>query len=223
MKGRFVKKRKRRVAVPSSEPGRAREYIKPSEHIQPGDRFVLFVRASSETQDTHRQKVALREALTVGGARAVGIIDAHCKGYGDQWAKLLRRARKHAKRHRAKLLATETSRFVRGSNFEFDKEARPMDADFLELRYWTRGITLVTLAHPDASPKEQRQLWSRQGQDARGGNRGGRPRNRRPGSELEIRVARRMRKRGYSYGEIAKKRNRPRSTVQSWTSDIRTP
>lgn len=237
---------KRPYYVPASMrfiQGKPSDYILPFSSIRHGDKVVLYVRVSSPSQDPLRQITSLRKALSEVGAVVVKVLGFRCSGYDNgcddgysnlpawatcSWIDSLLEASQVARRHAAKLVATETDRFIRSrminTRLKSSWDARPTKSELDDLRDLTNGITLVTLDDPDSTPKDVKAQSSIQGQDARGGDRGGRIAKPVPGCKrsrrLEKRpIARRLRRKGSSYGEIAKELKLPRSTIQTWTQD----
>ena len=104
--------------------------------------------------------------------------------------KAVRKARVKIKKGKsAIIIATSSDRFLRSRNFntKTNPEVLPTEAEFVELRKLTRKVPLVTLLHPDMSPRQVRSYVSKWGQKVKG-NKGGRPKMNKPGYKKQRRL-----------------------------------
>jgi hypothetical protein len=173
-----------------------------------------FLRGNHKDQERN-----LRRELAELGANVVGV--EYYEGPGCHGAGICRSAAR-AEALGAKLAAETTSRFVRSDDYHPGKnpDVRPSEEDLECLRAWTRGVPLVTLLHPDATPSEERSYQRKRGQRAKGRT-GGRPATKRPGSKKRRRLntqewVQSLRANGMSIRIIASKTGVPRSTVYDW-------
>ena len=109
----------------------------------------------------------------------VNVIDVvRCVGSGTDhfW---LAPAVEKARRYNAKLFAESTDRLIRHPAYHSKRnpDAQAREPDLQDLQFCTKGVTLVTDLHPDASPQEVRSYQRKRGQRLKG-KRGGRPRKR---------------------------------------------
>lgn len=165
------------------EPAKASRYIGHIDGVvRSGDKVVLWCRESSRTNKSHLadQEVALRAAAESRGAIVVDVVRHIGPGYdhdhGDApcWWAAVARAADVAENHGAKLLATETDRFIRDPACFISPKSQPRESDFRRLAAAADGVSLATLAAPDAPPSEARSRQTKRGQAATG-RKGGRP------------------------------------------------
>lgn len=128
-----------------------------------------------------------------------------------------------ARKAGAVLVAATRCRFIRRSSFDGTHETEPPSLGDLRLLHkLADGVTLATLADPDASPAENRSEHTRRGKAAKG-NPGGRPvEGRRSFRSKWQPVALELHKRGWSLRPIAQEISRragrsvSHTTVAKW-------
>lgn len=203
--------------------GKASDFIKPFD-LPPGALVVLACRVSGRRQrgDTLTGQVAwVRYQIALRGVRAVEVVTHVGPGWDPWW---LARAAAIAAEYGAVLVADSTDRFIRSPAYggtAQNFQARPTDLE--ELSYWTEGVPLMTLLHPDATPAEVRAHQRRRGQWA-SGNKGGRPAAHAAGykkqqrEELLPRVVE-LHHAGLSGRQISADTGVPEATVRRWISE----
>lgn len=201
--------------------GNASGYISHA-NLQHGDKVVLACRVSTYQQDVkgnlRNQTLNLSAEVEKLGAEVVGIVRYAGPGSDPYW---LYRAKAIAEQYGAKIVAESTNRLIRHpdyhSKLNYSAQARTIELE--DLSYWTRGVELTTVLHPDATPKEERAYQTKRGQRAknRKGGRRMRPKKRRESLKPE---AIRLRKNGNSIRAIARQINVPKSTIQRWVADF---
>lgn len=197
-------------------PGKASRYIDPIE-IAPGDRIIIVCRVSSEAQrrngNLNTQEAQLAQAVYERNGTVIAVFSEVCQGNDLLW---LINAAAIAKLNGASILAYSTDRFVRQPAFSprAFHDFEPRESDFRHLRFYTEGVRLMTLFHPDATQNEVR------GERAKG-NEGGRPRKamrpRRYKPRCDAATVTRMlglHSEGHSLQDIADETGYSRSTVQ---------
>ena len=182
--------------------------------------MVIACRESGWEQNrTHklkRQAAYLRNYVRERGGKVIALFTHVGSGWDATW---IGNAADEARENGAKILFECVNRAARHpayhSESNFTAQARTSDLE--DVRYWAKGVELVTVLQPDATPEEERSFQTKRGQSI-SGNKGGRPRKRqrtiRP--HETIRQAMELRAAGSSYGEIANALDVPRATVQSW-------
>ncbi len=232
--GRNLVSAKRRL-----ESGTASKYISHFEaEIQPGDNVVLWCRESHRQNAPHLDdlEATLRNAATKRRVNVVGVHRCIVLGFDcsdcsrnrprGSWVVELVRAAELAKKHGAKLLATETDRFVRHPAYEpkLNPTAQARECDLADLVFWTGGVPLLTLLHPDSPPSKVKSNQSKRGQQAVG-HKGGRPPVAEPIAKPGDKKRRReemlplvlkLHSRGLKLGQIAGETDVPRRTVSRW-------
>jgi len=208
--------------------GTASNYIKPIDDVQPGDKVVLCCRVSTyeqgRTEKLTRQVAYLRQEMERREAAVVYVIRHVGSGRNPYW---LAKAVVIAKEHGAKLVAESTSRFIRHPGYHSVQNwtAQARDVDLEDLRWWTKGMTLVTLLNPDASPADERSYQSKRGQRAKG-RKGGRPKQNEAGYKKQRRISNLpkvywMNVCGLSIRRIATMLQVPTMTVHGWIQRLR--
>lgn len=153
--------------------------------IYPGDRVLVFGRASSGPQEANGnaadQTKFLSNFVEEKSAIVVGTFEIQHSGWADlddscefasrDWildAVIL------AIQNEAKILAESTDRFVRHPHFHtehgFDLQAT--DYDLQDLAMWTMGVSLHTYLHPNATHGEVRSHQTKRGKQAKGSHGG---------------------------------------------------
>lgn len=202
--------------------GTASEYIM-HDGIERGDRVVLACRVSTCEQHRDRnladQELHLRQEMERRGAVVVDVVREVGPGCYPSW---LARAADIARRRGAKVVAESLSRLIRSPYYHSvdDPDARPRTSDLDDLRASTKGVELVTLLDPDATPRQERGYQSIRGQRQKR-RRGGRPLAKRPGY-VKARRERLLphvladRRNGMTVRAIAEKHGLPFTTVALW-------
>lgn len=209
--------------------GDASRYIRRFDILRPDDPVVLWVRVSAldgnELQREWSQELFLRRELKRRGAKIVGVIPHTGSGWmhsGNPW--YLSQAARHCRLHGAALVALTPNRFVRSPFYpRVSFRAQATEDDLQELEACTRGVTLVTYTDPTATDSEERSALIKAGR-AITGNRGGRPKSRKPGHCIRRRQrlrpeAQALHQQGESYRRIAAILDVPLSTVRRWTQN----
>lgn len=165
------------------ERGKASNYIRPIEAIQPGDRVVLWCRVSTRWQQERKgnlddQEANLRRVAEERGATVVDVARHVVSGCAneDEYHDLLDRladAAELATQHGAKLLAENTSRLIRHPSYDSNPTAQARELDLRELRRATEGVVLVTHLDPDATPRQEQKYHEERGKREREARAGG--------------------------------------------------
>jgi hypothetical protein len=141
-------------------------------------RVVLYVRASSAWQkengnlDEAKQE-ALRQLKALGCTVIAVFSEVANSSIDGLYRFAFFKAIACAKRHGAILVSPSRDRLLRHEFFKkTNRTELPMISEYRLLRFWTSGIHVATLLHPD---KPARGLQIKRGQRAKG-NRVGRPR-----------------------------------------------
>ncbi len=206
----------------SYEPGKASDYILPIDAIQPGDRFIICARVSTEQQfqdgNLRDQVERLRQIVAERGATVIDVVDFVGPGSFTYW---LRDAAEKARKVHANLLAESPCRLVRPIGWRPQNPVDTLVEDFRKLQRATEGVPLVVaLMDSDAAPAVVKSCQTKRGQQEKG-RKGGRPVSARPGDTKKRREkllphVRQLRQGGLSLGEIAKETGIAKSTVQDW-------
>lgn len=201
---------------------------------------VGLARESTQSNASHlvEQVEAIQKGCERRGLKLAGVIRHVGPGYGlgeldlgrRSWSDALLEARRLARECGADLIvATEADRLVSNQfcasptqqRRSGQKWERPQatKAELEQLRMFTGGVILATLAPPDAPPSEAISVRTKRGQGKPGGSKGGRPAK--PGYKKRRRLrlqsrARRLRGAGASWREIARRLNVKPSTVRDW-------
>jgi hypothetical protein len=211
-----------RVGYLVARPGKASRYISQVGTV-PIRRVYIVCRVSKPHQRANLadQKAHLRSEAARLGLTVVGEVCVVANAGDPLW---LATAAYKAKKLRAALLAETTCRFVRSPHFSAKLTAKrqelPSDGDYWYLHYMTGGVSVLTVADPDAPPTANRSLHRIRGQQQKG-NVGGRPEAKKPGFKRQRYIekapqARQMRAAGQSLASIARALGVPKSTVQDW-------
>ena len=145
--------------------------------IVPGTLVVLCCRVSRDKQNRDGnlddQERYLRQTLEAMGAVVVAVVRHVGPGTDLGW---LARAAKLAKKHGAVLVAESTSRFCRHPGYHSSEwpDAQARESDLEDLPYFTEGVPLATLLHPDATPAKEKAFQTNRGRQMKGRT-GGRP------------------------------------------------
>lgn len=221
----------RRVG-PKSKPAKASEYLQHLDEYykqQPDIQAILYCRDSTRHQgcnlDTYEE--VLRRELNQRGISIVGRCYREiCSGsdFDNRWKleQAVEKAKKLiAKGIQAVIVAPSSDRFLRNRFFTTDHpDILPTEAEFEQLIALGCGVPLATLLHPDMSPEEVRGYQSKWGQSTKG-NKGGRPREKRPGYKKQRRKEKlnkviELHKQGVNPCQIAAFTLVPVSTVNDW-------
>jgi hypothetical protein len=204
-------------------PGKASNYFT-YDNIKPGDLVVLACRVSGweqeRTKKLNRQVANLRKLVKARGARIAAIFKHVGSGQDPVW---LGNAADEALENGAKIVVECVNRAIRHpayhSKKNFTSQAQTIDLE--DMKFWTKGLELVSILAPDATPQEERSYQTRRGQ-AESGNKGGRPRKqtRRLWQVATKRLAIDLHLQGTSYRKIAAETGVPVSTMQRWFADI---
>ena len=219
------------ISVPST-PATASQYLHylDTYHKQHPDMVAeIYCRVSAGMQgrkgnlNTHEK--ILRSKLK---QRNIPVVGCHCEVSSgwilDHNRGALVQAVKEAKQRKAHtvIVTTSSDRYVRNRNFHTKErpEILPTEEDFKKLVELTCNVPLVTLLNPDMPPHKVRGIQSKWGQRAKG-NKGGRPRKRKPGYKKKRRAQKLttvmwLNKRGKTLSDIVDKTGVARSTVKDW-------
>jgi DNA invertase Pin-like site-specific DNA recombinase len=210
-------------AILRNGPGKASNLIRQAKsEIKPGDKVVLCCRVSHCTQNHNGnlrdQEARLRRCMKKVGAVVMAVC-THVGSGVDKWSVL--QAATEAREHGAKLVAESTDRFIRHEDYHSSKnpDAQARETDLEDLGYLTRGVTLSTLLHPDATPARVRSFQRKRGQWAKG-HKGGRPLAKKKRREKLLPDVLRLHVTGKSCRAIAAMLGLPRSTVHRWSRHL---
>jgi hypothetical protein len=124
----------------------------------------------------------------------------------------------------AVVVAETTDRYVRHERYtNLNQDLQATLEQMQEVSRIAGDVKLFTRIDPDATPSECRSAQIERGQDQKG-QKGGGNRKKEPGWKKELREAkkpeaRKMLKRGMSYGQIGKALGVNRRTVWGWLND----
>jgi hypothetical protein len=189
-------------------PGRASDYLKYIDQLNPGDCVVIWLRVSTHlqfhSQNMEGQERQLRAVLEEIGVSVVGVIRHVGSGTDPLW---LTKAVVVAKEKGAFIVGESTDRFVRHPAYHSvdAPTLRARKPDLEHLTYWADGVKLFTSISPDAELDEVRSWQTTRGIEFKGGKpkrKHLKPRGKER-REAYIRLAMRFRKRGASYRQIA--------------------
>ncbi len=197
-------------------------------HCEHSDmRAIIYLRVSACSQN-HNKNLENHEKVLRRKLERLSIPVLGCfHDVGSGWITnhkrgVLRKAICKARKFRNTVVITTSSdRFLRNRNFETNEpDLLPTVAEFETLKKLACDVPLVTLLHPDMSPKKVRSYQSKWGQKTKG-NKGGRPIEKRPGYKKKLRekklsIVRRLLKKGKNTTEIARNICVARSTVSDW-------
>ena len=199
--------------------------------VQPGERVILHCRVSTDDQRPHLagQERLLRQLVADRGGRV--LLAVHRVGPGSDLA-LLRPALAIARLCNTNILAETLDRLIRPTTFHpYLAPHAPLTRDDLRrLAQVAKGVRLMTIVHPDASPSSAHGFQTKRGQLA-SGNPGGRPRrhdnepgHRRRRRDRLLEDVLRLRQAGLSSRDIAERirhetgEELSHRTVQLWIS-----
>jgi len=221
----------RRVG-PKSKTAQASKYLQHLDEYykqQPDIQAILYCRDSTRHQgcnlDTYEE--VLRRELNQRGISIVGRCYREiCSGsdFDNRWKleQAVEKAKKLiAKGKRVVIVAPSSDRFLRNKYFTTDQpDILPTEAEYEKLKELTCGVSLITLLDPDMPPEEVRGYQSKWGQSAKG-NKGGRPREKRPGYKKQRRKEKlnkviELHKQGVNPCQIAAFTLVPVSTINDW-------
>jgi hypothetical protein len=200
-----------------------KEYFKQ----RPDMRALIYARGSTSAQAYRRNldtyEKVLRRKLKKLNIPIVGCYREVSSGVVLNYDRVvLVNAAKEAIIQKAVIVAPSTDRFLRNKDFntKTNPYVLPTEAEFEELKKLTGNVPLVTLLHPDMSPRKVRGYVSKWGQKAKG-NTGGHPILKRPGykkkrREKELPKVRQLLKKGNNPTEIHRILDIPRSTISGW-------
>ncbi len=221
-------RRRLREKYPPAVPGKASNYITSLEELVRKRiplKAALLGRVSACMQNhkgnLNDQLVSLRQAVE---AYAIPIV-CEFKEVGSGWwheRERLDAAARRALDEGAVLLAESTDRFIRSIYYDSKRNpsAQPSVPEYEELRRATKGVTLVTILHPDTPWKEVRSYQSKRGQQTKG-NKGGRPKINKAGYKKKSRLEKlsrvlRLRKKSASWGDINALTGVAKTTASDW-------
>ena len=204
--------------------------------IQSGDKVVLWMRESIKQNDSKlkQQEQELRRECNRRGVTIVAlplhIVPRHIvHGYDHdddslKWSEELVKAVEIARKRDAKLVATETDRFLRrpydSSESWPNALGLPRSEDLERFQQLTNGVRCLTLQEPDATPEANRGQQTRRGLQ-HSTKRAGRPLTRNPGylvqrKSKKLSEVQELHENNYSLNEIFKQTGVPRSTSSRW-------
>ncbi len=139
--------------------------------VRPADRFIIICRVSRRQQNKKRkldyQEAKLRRYIEARGGIVIAVVREVKSGWEPKW---LWQHAKTAEHQGAKLVALTPDRFVRNHHYQSsDKRLAQLQAttdELAELRFWTRGVELMTYIDPDATPGKCRSILTKIGKAA---------------------------------------------------------
>jgi DNA invertase Pin-like site-specific DNA recombinase len=147
-----------KVRFKRNDYGNASLFILPWQ-FKPNTRVVIYVRVSTRQQD-HKNNLdsqiqKLKNAVAASKGIVVKIVTYIGSGF-DPWK--VGYAAEIARKHNAIIVAESTDRLIRSPNYHSvtNPNARARTFDLESLAEATRGISLMTLHHPDESLKKVR-------------------------------------------------------------------
>ncbi len=203
--------------------GKASDYFS-HDNIKPGDLVVLACRVSYCVQDhagnLRRQVAHLKKLVKARGGKIIAIFKFVGSGQDPYW---LGNAADEALENGAKIVVECVNRAIRHpayhSETNFTAQARTSDLE--DMKWWAKGVEMVSILDPDATPQEERSFQTSRGQ-SESGNKGGRPRKRtrRRWPDATKRLAIDLHLQEMSYRKIEAETGVPVSTMQRWFADI---
>jgi len=202
--------------------GDGRKYVsKASEILSPGDLVFLLLRVSTWMQD-HKGNLKASEDFLRAEMKKLGVIVVDVghhigSGYEPYW---IGPYAYQAEKLGAKLVAEDLTRLIRPACYDkLNQDAQAHDVDLQDMQYHARGVPLITLLDPNASPSECRSHQIKRGQGAK--NKGGRPPKQTAGYKKKMREKKKpevvkLYADGLPISEICKRLNIARSTAYSW-------
>jgi hypothetical protein len=185
--------------------------FKPISALKPGDRVLAAIRVSTPEQvENGNQADQMRDVLAaLKGTRATVVRIERWQGDAKDHMRLIRLAAQAKMLGVTKVVFDSTCRAYRPDAFHTKRNpnAHWTRGDLHQIKLYTQGLELFTVADPDLSPAQIRERQTKRGQFAKG-NKGGRPSKQRRGSyrdkqQLKARALK-MVANGMSSGEVAK-------------------
>jgi hypothetical protein len=224
---------------PKSKPGKASDYLQDVHEFfkdHPSMEVYLLLREPARTQE-YRRNHDNYERLLRPGCKELGIPVRDCiritttgKIVESEWRRILMKIVRWARKRAARtgktvgILAFSTDRFLRNANYKSaEPDLLPTRWEYRKLKWIAGDVPLLTWVNPDMPPPEVRGLQAKLGQDAKGNKGGG---DRKPGW-MKRRRARllpevlRLRRKGLSYGRIAKHEHISIRTAWNWAKECR--
>jgi DNA invertase Pin-like site-specific DNA recombinase len=213
-----------------TQPEAALDFISPISEIDPREnpKVVVYYRASGRAQKNSGkfawQKQLTESYLPENGYEIVGTFEIVICGRHFRYRSALRQAVALARKTGAIVVAATRDRFVRAVGYNGTHQSdRPTLRQYEELCELADGVTLATIIPPETSPEAVRSIQVNGGHQA-AGNKGGRPRKKKPcppghkkrQREAQLPMALELHQQGYSLSQIANHLGRPRPTIQSW-------
>jgi hypothetical protein len=167
----------------------------------------------------HDQERNLIQEVLPHGVVVVDIATAETSGTDPAW---IAPVAAKAKAIGATLVFESTDRAIRHPDYHSkkrpNKQARETDLE--ELAFYTLGVPLVTILHPDVTPTTVRSYQRKRGQQQKG-RCGGRPRSTKPGDKKRRReellsTVLEMHEFGSTVTDICRETKLPRMTVSDW-------
>lgn len=125
------------------------------------------------------------------------------------------------------LLAESTCRFIRNKDYHssLNPDILPTIDEYEALVSATKGVTLATIMHPNATWKKVKAYHTKRGQRSKN-KRGGRPKVNKSGYKKkrrleELPIVLRLRKKGVSWGKIFALTKIPKTTSADWVKKYR--
>lgn len=212
---------------PPSETARASEYVDHIENLDATD-VVLSCRVSGGAQ--HRkgnladQVKSNRRVIEKHGATVHEVYRCIESGWdNDHWMDrpTLAAAATKAKELDAVLVFESLSRLIRSIEYHPSRNpnAQPTKAEMEKVMAITQGAKLATIAHPDATPGEERSVQTQRGQQEKG-RKGGQPISKKRRREIRKPEAIKLWLAGEKTARIARILEVPVSTVRDWLKDV---
>jgi DNA invertase Pin-like site-specific DNA recombinase len=202
-------------------PGQAGRFIKWANELKPGDKVLLCCRVSSHKQcSEHNLADSEANLRREADQRQLVVVDTYChlgSGWDRGWLCL---AADKAKEQGATLLAESTDRFARHPAYHSSEcpNVRARTSELDDLRWWTLGVELATVLHPDTPASEVRSYQRRRGQHEKGsfGGRPGLPGYKKRRRQKKLPEVLELNKRGASLRTIVAETGLAKSTVADW-------
>ncbi|MFB0556092.1 MAG: helix-turn-helix domain-containing protein [Phycisphaerae bacterium] len=216
-----------------SQPAKASDYLHHLDEYykqHPDIQAIIYCRVSERTQgykhNLNTYEKLLRRELKKRNIPVVGRFREICSGCilnDDRLALVfaVEKVKNHKTKRTTVIVSASSDRFLRNEYFTTkEPDIIPTEAEFEKLIGLVDSVPLLTLLHPDMSPRKVRSYQSKWGQKAKG-NQGGRPIKKTPGYKKKIRDKKlptviKLYKKGKTITYIAKRVNVPRSTVVDW-------
>lgn len=194
----------------------AREFVDWFEYLPRATRIIVWLRVSLRDQKGHLrgQLANLRKAVEERGLIVVDFVVDTCKAKSKRNFRNARRAARLATKLRAVVLAESADRYCRPREFgPNNQQAVASRDDWKCLISAFEGVSLFTLAEPEATPNKVKSI-----QTLRGKKNSKKTKSKEIKSELIV-EAQWMRDSGASFGKIATALDEAKSTIHFWLTN----